>query len=273
MADAPVGEAVLGPGRGERWALCGGALAALLLAVVPPLLVVARRQAVWEAVQFCLFALLVPALTVLGAPWSLRTARTARLDGDVVERVAFARVRHRGQLRAFLFVLPFCLAVVVWRTPWAVNGVVRHPGLLALEAATLVPAGALLWLELVSSPPLEPRSPRGRRIILAALAMWTVFVMAFLVGFSRSDWYRAFGHRPGHGISLIADQQLMAGVLWLAGFVAFVPVEFANIVRWLRSGDDLDAELHVLLKGEPRGGGDAARDVPEDRAGDGEAGE
>lgn len=240
--------------------LCALALVALLLAVAPPLLILSRRDAYWEAVQFCLLAIVVPSLLVLAAPWSLRSPRSAHLGGSFVERVAFVRIRHRGQLRAVLFVVPFLLAVIAWRTPGAVDAVARDPWLLVAEVATLVPTGVLLWLELVASPPLQPRSPRGRRIILAALPMWTTWVMSFLVGFSHSNWFRAYHHSAGHGVSLIADQQLTAGVLWLAGFCAFVPVEFANIVRWLRSGDDLDAELHVLLKGEGRGSDAAPRD-------------
>lgn len=255
VAEAPFDEALLGPGPRARWWLAAGAVVALAGALAPPLFVAARREVYWEAVQFCLLALAVPSLLVLAAPWSLGATRKAQLGGSYVERVAFGRIRHRGQLRAVLFVAPFCVAVIVWRSAWAVNALVRSPWLLAVEVVTLVPTGVLLWLELVASPPLEPRSPRGRRVILAALPMWTLWVMAFLVGFSRSDWYRAFHHSAGHGISLIADQQLMAGLLWFAGFCTFVPVEFANIVRWLRNGDDPDAELHVLLKGEGGAGG------------------
>lgn len=213
------------------------------------------EDAFWGALVFCLVAFVVPALVVLAAPWSLRRAKTARPDGSACERLAFLRPRHTGQLRAVLCVLPFCAGVVAWRLPVAVDGVASHPALVLAELATFVPTGIALWLELAASPPLVPRSPRPRRIVLAALPMWTTWIMAFVLGFSRSPWFPAYHHLAGHGLSFIADQQVTAGVLWMVAFCVFVPVEFTNIVRWLRADEDPDVEMAALVRDAARSGG------------------
>lgn len=255
LGEGPVDEAALGPGPLLRRGLLGAAAVSVLVAVLPPLAEVSGTYAVWQALDFCLLATVAPVLLVLAAPWSLWRDRTPRADGTLVERAAFVRLRHRGQLRSVLFVLPAVVAIVAWRLPGAVDAVVEHRWLVVLEAVTLVPAGALAWLECLGSPPLRPRSPRPRRIVLAALPMWTTWIIAFTLGFARSEWFPAFHHHAGRGLSMIADQQLTAGVLWLIPFWVFIPYELANIIRWLRGGEDPDTELDALARTERRGGG------------------
>lgn len=255
LGEGPVDEAALGPGPALRRGLLAAAVVVVLVAVTPPLLTASGSYAVWQALDFCLLATVAPVLLVLAAPWSLWRQREPRADGTLVERAAFVRLRHRGQLRSFLFVIPAIVVIVGWRLPVSVDAVVDHRYLVALEAVTLVPAGALAWLECLGAPPLQPRSPRPRRIVLAALPMWTTWIMAFMLGFSRSEWFRAFHHHAGHGLSMIADQQFTAGVLWFIPFWVFIPYELANIIRWLRGGEDPDMELGLLLRSERRGGG------------------
>jgi cytochrome c oxidase assembly factor CtaG len=120
----------------------------------------------------------------------------------------------------------------------------------ALEAVTLVPVGMGLWLELVESPPLTPRLSRPHRVALAALSMWAIWVLAYLVGLSHASWYHAYVHHAGSGLSLSADQQLTTGLMWFISGCAFIPVVFWNLIRWLQSEEDPDEELHRLLRQE-----------------------
>lgn len=254
LAEGPVDEAAIGPSALARRWLGAGAAVAALLAVAPPLVVLSGRYAAWQALDFCLLAFVAPVLLVLAAPWSWSDGRVPRRDGTLSERLAFGRLRHRGQLRAVLLMAPAVVTIVGWRVPAAVNAVVEHRWLVVLEALTLVPAGALAWLELVGAPPLQPRSPRPRRIVLAALPMWTCWIMAFVLGFSRTVWFVSFHYTAGHGLSFIADQQLTAGVLWFIPFWVFIPYELANIIRWLRGGEDPDLELSTIVRREGRSG-------------------
>lgn len=225
----------------------------------------ARRYEFVEALQFAFFAVVIPALAVIGSPWvllGLASRQPPRLDDDgqplaptaeaagPIDRLAQGRRRHPETLRTACFACLYLAGAIVWRTPLAVDGLRRHPWLLAVEAGTLIVVGAGLWLELVESPPLTPRLTRPGRVALAALSMWTVWILAYLVGLSHSSWYPAYPHHAGTGFSLSADQQLTTGLLWFVSACAFIPVVYWNLVRWLQSEEDPDEELHHLVRQE-----------------------
>jgi cytochrome c oxidase assembly factor CtaG len=236
----------------------------LLVALVPPLSTEARRVEVFEALQFALLAIGVPALVVLGAPWrllGLAAEPVAQPDAEgiavldrprMADRVTTARRRHPEPARSLGFLLLELAAVVAWRTPAAVDAVARHGWLSLVEALTLTGAGIGLWLELVESPPVMPRLARPRRIVAAAVAMWTIWVTAYLLGLSHSSVYVAFHHVAGDGLSVAADQALTTWVLWLTSLCAFVPVIFSNLVVWLRGGEDPDDALRRLVRDDRR---------------------
>ncbi len=67
--------------------------------------------------------------------------------------------------------------------------------------------------------------------------MWTVWVLAYFIGFARSAWYPAFRH-SGASISMIADQQFATGVLWAVSAAVFLPVIFTHFMRFLSDDED-----------------------------------
>ena len=104
--------------------------------------------------------------------------------------------------------------IVAWHTRTGVAAVARYGWLTPAEAATLLTFGLGLWLELVRSPPLTPRSGHLRRAVLAALVTWALWILAYVAGMSNHEFYSNFGHVPG-GLSAAADQQIASAVLWL----------------------------------------------------------
>jgi cytochrome c oxidase assembly factor CtaG len=248
---------------GRLFVLVAGVLA-LVVWLAPPLASLARRFEFVEAIQFAFFAVVVPALVVMGSPWSLlglASPRPPLLDDDGgphpptatlrwADRLASARRRHPEAVRSACFAGLALAGAIFWRTPFAVDALARHPWALPLEAASLLGVGVGLWLELVESPPLTPRLPRPSRIALAAIIMWTIWILAYLVGLSHGSWYPAYPHHPGGTLSLSADQQLTTGVMWFISACAFVPVVFSNLIRWLQSEEDPDEELHHLIRQE-----------------------
>jgi cytochrome c oxidase assembly factor CtaG len=128
-----------------------------------------------------------------------------------------------------------------------------HAWLVPLEGVTLLAFGLGLWLELVISPPLVPRSGYLRRAVLAAFSMWTFWILAYVLGLSNHAFYPNFAHVPG-GLSAAADQQVASAVLWFVAAVSFVPVIFWNAMMWLRTDEDPDAELLALERAERRRG-------------------
>jgi cytochrome c oxidase assembly factor CtaG len=224
----------------------------LLVALLPPVGNDAGRYAWVEALQFCLIAMAVPALLVLGSPWHLvglgtvaeRLASRRRHQSNLDDRHSAgtgASTSRRGSGPGWM---PVTLVVgisigleIAWRTPAAVNRLAGDRWLVLAEAATLIPAGVAVWLELVESPPLSPRASRPVRMAVAAISMWAVWILAYVVGLSHSATYRAYVHAPGVGLSAAADQQVTTWVMWFVAACAFIPVVFVNLTEWLRSED------------------------------------
>jgi len=210
--------------RATPWLAMLGVLLGVAV-LVPPLASFARTSEALDALQFAVLALAVPALVVLGAPW-----HTLGLIGRLADARAAATPTPWGGVVALAFEVA---AVVAWRTPLAVSAIEHHGWLVVLEAATLVAAGVALWLELVGSFPITPRTTASRRIVLAAVAMWTVWIVAYVTGMAHGQGYPGFPHHPGEGLSGVADKQLATAVLWVAAAAAYMPVVFVNLFAWL----------------------------------------
>jgi cytochrome c oxidase assembly factor CtaG len=247
-----------------RLALCLTSAVLLVVCLVPPVGTWSRRYEFVEALQFSILAVVVPALAVLGAPWrrvGLAIRPAPPYDDDEgwaadpsalgpIDRLALGRRSHPEALRSAGFAVLFLGAAVVWRIPATVDALARHPWLVAVEAVSLIGLSGGLWLELVESPPLTPRLSRPSRVALAAVVMWAIWILAYLVGLSHASWYHAYSHHAGSGLSLSADQQLTTGVMWFVSGCAFVPVVFWNLIRWLQAEEDPDEEMHRLVRTE-----------------------
>ncbi len=240
------------PWRG--WCLLA-AVVVVLACLVPPLSGTARHFEYGEALQFSLLAVVLPALIAIGAPWRhLGLTRVSETDPPrLADRAADRRLRHRELPWSLAFIAADLGVVVAWHAPGAVADVSEHGWLIPLEGVTLLAFGLGLWLELVPSPPLVPRSGYLRRAVLAALAMWAFWVLAYVLGLSNHAFYPNFQHAPG-GLSAAADQQVASAVLWFVAAASFVPVIFWNAMMWLRTDEDPDAELLALERAERRRG-------------------
>ncbi len=223
-------------------ALVVGACLCTLAALVPPVATEAARSAWAEALQFSLLAFPAPALLALGAPWR-RSASLTRL----------AARRHPGRsLHGIPAVALFAAVVIIWRIPAAVDAIASSQPVALAEAASFLVAGVVLWLQLVPSPPIVPSLSRPERMVVAAVAMWVTWIVAYLLGFSHVSWFRAYHHVAGHGLSLTADQSLATGILWLGAAVGMAPVVFYNLITWLKHDEDPDEEMSRLLRTEER---------------------
>jgi len=234
-------------------------VAAVLVAVVslvPPLSSTAAHWEYGAALQFSLLAIALPALVAVAAPWHLLGLAGNDSPDEpprIVDRVAERRRRHRELPWSLAFIAADLCVVVAWHAPGAVASVARHGWMVPLEGASLLLFGLGLWLELLASPPLVPRSGYLRRAVLAAFAMWAFWILAYVVGLSNHDFYRSFHHVEG-GLSAAADQQIASAVLWFVAALAFVPVIFWNALMWLKTDEDPDAELLALTRAEKRRG-------------------
>jgi len=245
------------PARGRPWlAVAGAALVVAGLAVGG----LAGHYVIAESAQFVVFAMAAPALIVLGAPW-----RALRLSGPL-GRLAAARRGEAPFLRAAIFLLGFIGVSIAWRLPPVMDALAREPVLVLPELVTLLAAGTGLWLELVPSPPLAPRLPKPHRAAIAALAMWSAWAVAYVLGMANHAVFH--GYDPAGGaLSAVADQEITVALVWASSAACFVPVVFVTLLSWLSAGDSPDQEFQRLARDahqDPvvRGWGRAARGRP-----------
>jgi cytochrome c oxidase assembly factor CtaG len=235
----------------------------LLLCYAPPFESWARRYEFAQAMQFAAFAVLIPALFVIGAPWrwlGLSSAQPPRVDDDgrmhlehvprLIDRHVLVRPHQTSNARAMVLTAAFVTLTVFWRTAPVVDFTVRHGWMIVFESFSTIAVGIALWSDLVESPPLSPGTTRPYRIGMSAVSMWTIWIVAYMDAMSHSSWYHVFHHVAGRGLSQAADQQFSAAAMWFLSAVAFMPVVFWNLVHWLQSEENPSDELNRLVRRE-----------------------
>lgn len=216
--------------------------ALLALAGLPPVASHAPTTVWVQALQFALLLFGVAPLSAIGASFAaFRREHAPRKKGS------WQRDVRRPPLRGWPGIFAFWIVMVGWRVPPAVDAIARDRAWLWLEAATLITGGWLLWSALVGSPPWLALHQRPRRMALAAVAMWSTWIFAYVVGFSPRPFYPAFAREPGP----MSSQEIAVAALWATSAAVFVPVIFTNLVRWLRS-DEAPSRLSLVRALERR---------------------
>jgi cytochrome c oxidase assembly factor CtaG len=222
-----------------RWRLnCFVAALLMLVAVGAWPLPHYAGSAIWaETLQFCVLAFGVTPLAVLGAPAAvLRPPAPGRRPSPPRAGVGWLALGG------------FVVVTVGWRVPPAIDALARSPWLLVGEAVTLVAGGWPLWEALVGSPLRAALAQRPRRMLLAALAAWSIWIFAYVVGFASEPFYAAYA-----GGAMDA-QELSVALLWASSALAFVPVFFLNLSRWFATEDLLGEAAAALHQGGRRRG-------------------
>jgi hypothetical protein len=213
------------------------AVAATLVMVLPPAGTYARQDAFVQALQFVIFAVAAPALLVVGA-----TARTRVVLAwpDTIARRLLGRPGAGGDAAAAgvaaLRLVAFMALVVVWRLPAATRALAGNPLLALPEMLTLEAAGLVLWAELARPPSSDPSPSRPLRATMAALSMWTIWIIAYVTGMSSS-------RASSSALGSVTDQQIGVAIMWAVPAICFVPVIYALMISWLGERDDPDREV------------------------------
>jgi cytochrome c oxidase assembly factor CtaG len=217
------------------------AVALSLIMAPPPVGSYARSNEVVQAFQFVVFAAAVPALLVLG--WPTRLVRTGRSAPRVGHRLRIPpTLTARPAARVSAALLPSLALVILWRVPVVLEAVARYPALTALELITLVAAGCALWAELAGPRVARDPLPRPVRASMAAVAMWSIWAIAYITGMSTTG--------QAHAQAAVPDNQLAVGVMWAVAAVCYVPVVFATMMNWL-GGREEAVEPAVGLLADP----------------------
>jgi cytochrome c oxidase assembly factor CtaG len=224
--------------RWRPWLWPAG-IALIAACLLPPLVVLARRYLFVESIQFCAFAMAAPALIALGAPW--RVVHPPSGAARLVDRLAAGRRDRASSVPAVGYLVAWVVICLGWRLVPVLDALARHPALVVAEMLTLCAAGTLLWLELVHSPPFAPQLGYPQRACVAALAMWSIWAIAYVLGFAAHSVVPAYDTAGSH-LSPVADQEITAFLLWAVAGVCFIPVVFGALLTWLREGTEATGE-------------------------------
>jgi cytochrome c oxidase assembly factor CtaG len=218
--------------RARSWP---GLAAVILIAsmLLPPAAGYARQYAFAQALQFVIFAVAGPALLVLAIPWRMRPLRLPGAGRPL-----------RPAARAAIRLAAFIALAITWRLPVTVNALARHPALIVIEMITLLAAGTGIWAELASPRPAPGQLPRPARAAMAAAAMWTIWVLAYLTGMSGTSWFAAYHHGASGGLGAAADQQVAVAILWAVPALCFLPVLYVTVIAWLGAGTSPAGNQH-----------------------------
>jgi putative membrane protein len=208
-------------------------LAALALAVAPPLDSLADRLFWWHMVQHALLQMVAPPLIVLGAPW-LAIWRPFSLGARRRVSRWLVLSRGAGPLRALARMLT--VPAVAWllfvgtiwlsHLPAAFDYAAAHGPFHEGEHVVFFGLGVLFWSRAIDSPPFHARVMRVRRLAFFLAAGAAEAALAVLILAAHSPLYTPYTRlspRPEH-LTAIADQQL-GGAIMLEP--ASIPLLFA----------------------------------------------
>jgi putative membrane protein len=226
------------PRRLARAAACQAGLLLALLAVVSPMGYWSYRFVWARDLQDVILAIVAPALIVLGAPWRRRPWPDRRAAGYAGDDDAARRNRSPGwRVLPIVVTVAFCAIWWAWHLPALFDAALHSSAVYALEMASYLAAGVLLWLQLVDSPPLRPQLSPLRRVALLLCVAASGTVLGLIRVYSSGLAYPAYLGFRHHVLSVVSDQQVGGAVLWVIPLVPFSIVAVALAVGWLNEDE------------------------------------
>lgn len=207
----------------------------VLVALVSPVGYLADRYIWVRALQTLLLAVVGPGLAVVGGPWD---ALTAAWSGRPV---------RRGTLPRWLVAHPVLMVVaanvvwLVWQVPALFDHAQSSAGLALIEHVSYLAAGAVFWLQLVSSRPFRQQVPALRRFALVAGTVAASTVYGMMLVFGSGVLYPVYANSAHHVMSVLDDQQLAGAVWWMGILPPMIIAAVALMMEWLANEDSADS--------------------------------
>ena len=247
-----------GPGslvrRGQVWSFAGG-MAAVAVAMAPPLDSAVDRSLTVHMVQHVVLLSVAAPLLALGAPlptllWALPAGR--RGSGMRLWRRALA-AQHGAQWFAWVAGAVVLQSVVMWawHAPPLFGAALRQPALHALEHASFLATSVLLWWVLTAR-----RSRRGAAALAVFVASFPGTALGAALLLAPRPWYAEYVRTTT--VAALGDQQTAGVVMW--AFVGLVYVVAAAVLfaSWMADGNGMEEPEIVVppwpgLAGRPVG--------------------
>ncbi len=225
----------------------------VLLALVSPLGYWSDVYIWLRAVQALLVAVVGPGLMVLGAPW-LAFRQLWRPGGDesTADRVSAVSF---WVSRPVAVVVAFNVIFVGWQVPYLFDLAKANSAVALADHASMLAAGLLLWLQLISSRPITAPGSPLRRVVFVVWIVGVSTVLGMVLVFGNNVLYPAYHNSAHHLMTVLDDQQLSGAVIWMGMLPPMITAAVALLSQWLDHEDsaELSAGLNKMT-GARRGG-------------------
>jgi putative membrane protein len=231
-------------GRGTGWDNGDTAFAlgigALLFALVSPISYFDTTLQWDHMVQHVLLLLVAPPLILLADPFRTAWAGYLAAQGRPIEVEGTwpARVMgmlHAGPRAATVVVLAFSVDLLVWHVPPIYNATLRIASVHDLEHLTFLVVGLLFWDQVISPVRATGRLSLLGRAVVVLLGMFVSWGLAIVIAYASHPLYAY--PVPAGGLSLLADQEIAAGVMWVPGGTPFLIALLYLGIRWFEVDD------------------------------------
>ncbi|HVC05806.1 MAG TPA: cytochrome c oxidase assembly protein [Candidatus Acidoferrales bacterium] len=210
-------------------------LGALVVALVSPIAYFDITLQWDHMLQHVLLLLVAPPLILLGDPFRTAWAgylaaqgRPVSLAGSRAARMA--GVLHSGSKVATLIVVLFSANLLFWHVPAVYNSTLRIASIHDLEHLTFLVFGLLFWDQVISVLGMTSRLSLISRASMTLAGMGVSWGLAIAIGYATVPLYAY--PTPNGGLSLLADQEIAAGVMWVPGSVPFLVTLIYLGIRW-----------------------------------------
>ena len=194
----------------------------------------------FHQIQHLTLRMFGPFLILLGAPLTpmLRGLPRWALLGVVRTIVRNPRARQGYNLitNPVLTTAFFLGVLFLWQLPGPHNAALRNSALHELMHITMLLSGFLFWWLVVDPKPHRSRVHYGLRILYLGLIIIPNTVLGAAITFSDKLIYQAYAEvEQPFNISLMADQQLGAAILWVPGDMMSLLVAGIVMILWYQN--------------------------------------
>lgn len=220
-------------------ALFQAGLLTAVLALISPIGYWASQYIWVRAMQDLLLCFAAPMLIALGTP---RRAADPAVPGSAWSRAS-----------PVIAAVAFNLSFLAWHVPVLFDAVPGNAAAQLVEHALYLGTGCWFWLQIVRPHPGPWRSPLRRlELLTATLAAWTVLGMVLVFG--SNVIYPAYANSLHHAMTVVDDQQVSGGVLWMGMMPFLVTAGVILLTAWLDEEDsDRPADAEALIRKRPWG--------------------
>jgi len=189
-------------------------LAALIVALSPPLDARADARLSAHMVQHLLLTLVAAPLLVAGTPFALLLRALPRGGARRLMRALRSRPA-RVLLHPLVAWSLLPALMLVTHLTGLYELALRHPPVHAAEHAAYLAAALLFWLPALSDAPLPHRLGPVGRLLYLLLAMPAMAAPGVVLSIEQHVRYRSYGTDAG----ALADQHAAGAIMWVAGSV------------------------------------------------------